>query len=113
MAVTEEVAGSQTSTAATEHELASTGGTNDLPTGGTYVLRVDVNALASTNTLEIKVYGKARSGDTARVIYRAFLKGAQDDPILDMIPMPTSAYTKFTLECSVSSLAFPWAVMAL
>ncbi len=114
MAVSEQVSGSQTATLTTEHILAETGGSNDLPTGGTYVLVVDVANLVATERLDLVAYGKARTGDTARVIYRAVIAGSQDDPLVHMVPIPTAHYTKFTLEQNNGTgRAFPWAVYAI
>jgi len=105
MTVAVNTSGSQTTTAATEHALAT------VTTAGAYALAVDCNALTGTDTLRLRIYGKARTGDTERVIWDVTFQGNMLGEALKMSPAFMSPHhAKFTLECSASSLAFPWAV---
>jgi len=114
MTVAEQVSGSQTCTLATEHTLAETGGANNLPVGKTYVLALDVANIVASEILDIKIYTKTRTGDTARLMYAATIYGVQGEPNIQTVPIPTAWYTKFTItQNQGTGRAIPWAVYSL
>ena len=105
MTVSVNTSGSQTTTAATEHVLAT------VATAGAYALAVDCAALTGTDVLRLRIYGKARSADAERLIWDVTFQGNMLGEALKMSPAFMSPHhAKFTMECSASSLAFPWAV---
>lgn len=100
--------GSQTATLTTEHTLAT------VTDAGTFCLVVDAANLVSTETLTLRMYGKARSSDTERLIYEANFFGVQSTPLLISPPAPSPHHLKVTLEQNNGTgRAFPWAVYAL
>jgi len=101
--------GSQTATISTEHTLST-------PTSpGTYVLTVDAANLAAGDVLELRCYGKARSGDTERLLYRGTYGPAPlAAPLLQSLPIVTPHYARFTLKQTAGTgRAFPWATYTL
>lgn len=108
MAVATKVSGSQTATVTTEHILAT------ITDAGVYQLVVDVNAMAGGATpdiLELRYYGKARSGDAERLEAVQTLVGVQSQPLFRCFPVISPHHLKVTLKQTAgSSRSFPWAV---
>lgn len=109
MAVSVNTSGSQTATIGTEHTLAT------ITTAGIYQLYVDVASLVAGDIVELRVYGKARSTDTERLLYGPFSVG----PIVPgqlLIPSPAVVSphsVRFSLKQTTGTgRAFPWAVYA-
>lgn len=107
MAWTVNTSGSQTATG---------GGTEDVlatvtSTAGTFCLSVDCANMVDGDTVELKAYGKARSSDTERCIYRASFSHAQADLLKLSIAIPTPHHIKVSLTQSAGTgRAFPWAL---
>jgi len=83
MAITEVITGTE-AVGATEWSLATDTSydTGDAQTtDGVYQFFLDVNDMIAGDQLQIRVYEKVRSGDTQRVIFQAYLSGAQFSPI--------------------------------
>lgn len=81
MAITEAFAGSET-VGTTEWSLTTDTGGPDVETSdGVFQAFLDVNALVFGDEFEFKVYEKAQSTDTQRVVYRAYICDAQSDPV--------------------------------
>lgn len=103
--------GSQTATVTTEHTLATE------TTAGTYLLAVDASAMVGGTTpdiLELRIYGKARSSDTERLLYSAVFVGVQATPLLLSPPVPSPHHCKVTLkQTQGTGRAFPWATYKL
>ncbi len=100
--------GSQTATLATEHVLAT------VITAGQYQCVVDVANLVLGETLTLKIYGKARTGDTERLIKEYGVTNAQDEALIQLDPIVSPHHLKFTLEQNGGTgRAFPWAVYAI
>lgn len=105
--------GSQTATIGTEHTLGSA-----ITTAGVYQLVVDLNAMAAGATpdiLELRVYGKARSSDTERLIYCATYFSSQGPTLLVQdIARISPHYYKVTLkQTQGTGRAYPWAVYSI
>ena len=98
--------GSQTATLTTEHTLAT------VTDAGTYTLNVDAENLADGERLTLRIYGKARSSDTERLLYVADFTGETLETKLLASPASVSPHhNKFTLEQNNGTgRAFPWAV---
>lgn len=100
--------GSQTATVTTEHTLAT------ITDAGIYQLMVDCNAMvggATPDTLELRIYGKCRSGDTERLMDVHRLIGAQSSPLFACKPVISPHSYKVTLKQTAGTgRAYPWAV---
>jgi hypothetical protein len=99
--------GSQTATVTTEHTLATVTSAKVLQ------LAVDVANLAGGTTpdiVELRIYGKARSGDTEREMFKQVLVGAQAQTLVVSPPVPSPHHWKATLkQTQGTGRAFPWA----
>lgn len=81
MAISELYTGSA-SMSTTEWSLTTnTSGPDADTTQAVIQVFLDLNALAAGDQFAIKVYEKARSGDTQRLVYTAYPTGAQAEPI--------------------------------
>lgn len=107
MTVSVNTSGSQTATISTEHTLAT------ITTAGIYQLMTDLGNLAAGDIVELRAYGKARSGDTERLMWGPVSYG----PIVPLQLLPpspaivTAVSLKFTLkQVAGTGRAFPWAV---
>lgn len=103
--------GSQTATVGTEHTLAT------ISTAKTLILAVDVAAMLGGTTpdiLELRLYGKARTGDTERLLKCYPFLGVQVEALFLSIPIPSPHHYKCTLkQTQGTGRAFPWAVYEL
>lgn len=81
MAITELYSGTGSVTT-TEFSFVSGSTTlsNDT-TDGVFQTFLDLSDMIAGDQFWIRIYEKARSGDTKRVVYQAILTGAQSDPI--------------------------------
>ncbi len=114
MPAVEQVAGTQTAVIGTEHELASTGGANNLPAQTVYVLSVDCSAMAVGDILELRLYAKGKTGGTSRVYDTQTLIDVQADPLFLSVPIPAASYARMTLKQTAGTgRAFDWSVIAL
>ena len=105
---TSQAEGSQTATVTTEHTLTT------ITAAGTYVLTVDMNALALGDYLTLRGKVKVRSTGTTRTIYTGTYANVQDNLVSASIPIPTVSECVFTLEQTAGTgRAFPWEVVAL
>lgn len=107
MTVSVNTSGSQTAVISTEHTLAT------ITTAGIYQLMTDLGNLAAGDIVELRAYGKARSGDTERLMWGPVSYG----PIVPSQLLPpspaivTAVSLKFTLKQTAGTgRAFPWAV---
>lgn len=112
MAVTAHASGTQTAVINTEHFLSSPN------VAGTFTLHVDANAMASGDTLELRVYQMVLTGGTQRVVYVATYTGAQsaDDLIKVSVPISNELTDANSLRFSLKQTAgtgraFPWKVL--
>lgn len=108
MAIVKTSDGTQAATVNTEHTLLDQQG------AGVYELEVDANALASGDTLELRVYTKVLSGGTQRQYLLATFTGAQAQPNLKSPPIVALNGAKFTLKQTAGTgRSFPWQVTTL
>jgi hypothetical protein len=108
MAASVNTSGSQTTTIAVEHTLAT------ITAAGTYQLVVDLAAMLGGTTpdvVRIYVYGKARSADTERIEEVYSFVGLQAKPLWRSPPVWSPHHIRFSLNQEQgTSRAFPWAV---
>lgn len=81
MAITEHFAGSETVSATEWSMTTDTAGPDADTTDGVYQAFIDLNALAAGDEFQFRVYEKAQSTDTQRVVYQANWVGPQSPPI--------------------------------
>jgi hypothetical protein len=102
--------GSQTTVITTEHTLNTT---TPNTTAGVYQLFLDVANLAAGDTLEVRVIEKARTGDTARVVFMGTLTNAQgtDSAMYATPPLTLGVGWDITIKQTAGSVrAFPWSI---
>lgn len=107
MTVSVNTSGSQTAMISTEHTLAT------ITTSGIWVLAVDVNNLTAGDVVELRIYGKARSSDTERLLFGPAIYGPIKPGQLLVLspPVVSPHHAKFTLkQTNGTGRAFPWAV---
>lgn len=81
MAISEIITASET-VGATEHSIVTdTGGPDTSATDGVIQGWIDFNALAAGDTYRVRVYEMAASAGTQRIVYEAFIQGAQSQPM--------------------------------
>lgn len=102
------ISGSQNATLDTEHELA------EIAAAGTYQLVVDVANMAAGDILVLRIYGKARSSDSERLIHSATLADAQNKTLSQSPIIVSPHHYRVTLEqAGGTGRAYPFAVYAL
>lgn len=108
MAAAEKVNGSQTCTINTEHVLAT------VTDAGVYYLVADFNNSAGGSTpdvFEVRYYGKARSGDSERLMDIFSLQGAQVSPLVTFKPVISPHHLKITLkQTQGTGRSVPWSI---
>lgn len=107
MAATQESSGTQTATISTEHTLAT------ITTAKPFQLKVDINALAAGEYVEIKVKTKGLSGGTTRTQQAGIFSwlDAAVNPIVMFDPiLSTQEYVATLKQLNGTGRAFPWAV---
>lgn len=103
-----ESSGSQAATISTEHTLASP------TTDGKRQLCVDLNVLASGDTVELRVYKKYASGGTARLVTLVSFPNAQSSPGNDGFVYTMPYGGSFSLKQTTGTgRTFDWFVYAL
>lgn len=97
---------SQTATISTEHTL------DTITSAGVFVLAVDLSALAAGDVVELRVYGKARSTDTERLVHRGTYGPLPlAIPLVMSVPIVSPHHFKSTLlQSAGTGRAFPWAI---
>lgn len=88
--------------------------TLDTETGAkTYVLMLDLNAMANGNTLTVRLKTRPLTGGTTRTVYRADYANVQTtQPIVVSAPVPSLWQLIATLEGS-NTLSVPWVLMTI
>ena len=102
--------GTQTAVIGTEHTLSTD------TSNGNFVFKVDANAMASGDTLELRIYDVVLASGVSRVAYFSKFTDAQgaDDKIKVSVPVPANIEFKATLKQTAGTgRAFPWSVLKL
>lgn len=116
MAVTTEASGTQTAVINTEHTL------RDVNTPGSYALEVDLNAMASGDTLELRVFAIVLAGGTRRLAQpgtKTYTNAQADPNPIVVVPfdpisndITDTGSIRFTLKQTAGTgRAFPWKVL--
>ena len=84
--------GTQLAVLTTEHDLAT------VTDAGTYQLVVDASDLVNDETLTLRIYGKARTADTERLLYENNFKHILPQPLLASLAVVSPHFARFTLE---------------
>jgi hypothetical protein len=83
-------------------------------TAAVRVLVVDAAAMTDGDATELRIYGKARSTDTERLIYLASFANTQTAPLKTSIPVATPHHFRATLkQIAGTNRAYPWAIYTL
>lgn len=108
MAVAVKTSGSHTPVGNTEETLAT------VTDAGVYTVAVDLAAMTNGATPDltiVRIYGKARSTDTERLIMTSSFIGAQSVALWLSPPIHSPHHLKLTLEQDQGTLrAYPWAI---
>jgi hypothetical protein len=80
---------------------------------GTYVLAIDLGAMANGDVVEIRIKTKVLSGGTSRLAYFATYANAQGVPNVYSVPVPANIEFVATVKrVSGSDRAYPWALLS-
>ena len=100
--------GTQTAVVSTEHTLHTETGNK------TCVLVVDLANLANGDTVELRIYTKAKSGGTERLAYMRSYQNAQSELVVYSIPVPADVSFKATLKQTAGTgRNFDWSVLGI
>lgn len=103
--VSVKASGSQAATVDTAHSL------NTVTDAGTYALVVDASAMVDGDGLTLRLFGKARSGDTERLLLEANYANALGQPLIHTVPFVSPHHFRAELEQSgAAGRTFPWAI---
>lgn len=109
MAASVKVSGSQTATAGGTEDVLAT-----VTDPGVYQLAVDLTNMvdaATPDIISVKIYGKARTGDTERLMEVYEFIGASGKPLFITPPLISPHHYKVSITQSQGTgRAFPWAV---
>lgn len=110
MAVSSVGSGTQTATLDTEHQL------DEETAAGVYILKVNMTNMQVGDVVELKIYSKVLSSDTAVCeLFGTFAYNAvKDSPIVTTTPVTTDTYIKCTLnQTDGTGRNFPWSLLKL
>lgn len=102
--------GTQAATISTEHALASSSA------AGTYILEVDLSAMLTGDTVELRVKGKTLSGGsvTTKVMETYYDAQGEPDKVVRSIPVADDLALSFTLKQTAGTgRSFSWKVLSL
>jgi hypothetical protein len=109
-APTVDASGTQTAVIDTEHTLRTT------VAAGTFQLWVDISAMQTGDTLELRAKTNILSAGSVNVIFLQTFSGAApaDDAVQVSIPLPADQPVVFTLKQTAGTgRDFPWKVLSL
>lgn len=97
--------------------LTSSASEQDLSTqtsANVWVLAVDTANMAGGDEMLLRIYGKARTGDTERLIYQGRFIHVQSDPLKLSPPIATPHHFRATLQrIAGTDRAYPWELRSL
>ena len=107
MAVASVASGSLTTTSS-EQDLSTQSSAN------VWVLAVDTANMVNGDEIVIRIYGKARTSDTERLLYVSRFAHVQSDPLKLSPPVPTPHHFRATLQrIAGTDRAYPWELRSL
>lgn len=98
--------GAQLTVVNTEHTL------DTIATAGVFVLVADLATLTGNDVFELRIYGKARSSDTERLMHRGtYGPTALAAPLVFSVPIVSPHHYRATLkQIAGSARTIPWAI---
>lgn len=110
MAIAELYSGTE-AVSTTEWSLTTdTSGPDADTTDGVFQAFLDVSDMVAGDELEIKVYEKARSGDTQRLIEMWVLSGAQSAPLWVSPSLILMHGWDFTVKATAGTITVNWSI---
>lgn len=110
MAITELYSGSAAISTTEVSCATGTGGVSSITTDGVFQAFLDVSDMIAGDQLQIRVYEKARSGDTQRIVYQAYLTGAQSEPLWVSPSLILMHGWDFTLDALAGTITVNWSI---
>ena len=109
MSITVEASGTQSAVTATSYTLSQP------TTAGVYQFITDLNELAGSDVIELRVEMKVLTAGTKRVLFSATYGGAQSEPIKMSPPVSVPFGADFILNniSSGATRSIPWSVLKL
>ena len=108
MATAQVTSGTQTATINTEHTLTTQA------TAKTYVLAVDLGAMANGDVVELRLKAKVLTGGTNETVYRATYAHAQSEPHVQSVPVASPHEFIATLKQTAGTgRSFDWSLISL
>lgn len=101
--------GAQAATISTEHTL------DTLASADNYLLVVDLTNLVGSDTVELTIYGKCRTGDAEAVAFRrTYGPTALAEPLVSSIPISSPHHMRATLkQIAGTGRTYPWAIYSV
>lgn len=95
----------------TEWSLTTdTAGPDADTTDGVFQAFLDVSDMVAGDELQIRVYEKARSGDTQRIVYQSTLVGVQSNPIWVSPSLILMHGWDFTCDAIAGTITVLWSI---
>jgi hypothetical protein len=96
---------------ATEWSLTNNSSSvGSVTTDGVYQFFIDLSDMVSGDILEIRVYEKARSGDTQRLIYNTSFTGTMVDPLWASPSLILMHGWDATVNATVGTINVTWSI---
>lgn len=110
MAITEAFAGSE-AVSTTEHSCTTDTAGPDVETSdGVFQVFLDVSDMIAGDQLQIRVYEKVQSTSTQRIVYQAYLTGAQSEPIWVSPSLILLHGWDVTLDALAGTITVEWSI---
>jgi len=79
-------------------------------TDGVFQAFLDISDMIAGDQLQVRIYEKARSGDTQRIVYEAILTGAQAQPIWAAPSLVLLHGWDITLKALAGTITVNWSI---
>lgn len=110
MAITELYTGTQ-AISTTEISLTTgTAGPDADVTDGVFQVFLDLSDMIAGDQVHIRIYEKVRSADTQRIVYQAYLSGAQSEPIWVSPSLILLHGWDVTIDALVGTVTVNWSI---
>ena len=113
MAISELYSGTE-AVSTTEHSMTTdTAGPDVDTTDGVFQIFLDLSDMVAGDELQIRIYEKARSGDTQRIVAQWSVFGAQADPIWVSPALILMHGWDATLDAIAGTITVLWSIRAV
>jgi hypothetical protein len=110
MAITEAFAGTE-AVGTTEHSCTTdTAGPDAETSDGVFQVFLDVSDMIAGDQLQIRVYEKVGAASTQRIVYQAYLTGAQSEPIWVSPSLILLHGWDVTLDALAGTITVDWSI---